>query len=227
MRRTRVPRPRQLGQSRGPRSGKLNPVRDSVAVVHDLVAKVVPLDEVEFEHIADTLRWLESTDDVFRRSKPALPARHLVSYVVILDRDNFDVFLVDHVNAGLFLPPGGHVEPDEHPAATARRECREELGIEASFSKGSTPKFVTVTTTVGLDPGHTDVSLWFISDGSRSLEMRLDHVEFRGSRWWTLDEVMSATGEEFDPHFRRFMSKALFGWIGLSKTGEAGQPDCR
>jgi 8-oxo-dGTP diphosphatase len=197
------------GQARVSSSGKLNPVRDSVAVVHELVAKVTPLDIVETDHIADTLQWLEGTDDVFRRSKPALPERHLVSYVVILDRDNFDVLLVDHVNAGLFLPPGGHVEPDEHPAVTARRECREELGIEATFSENSTPAFVTVATTVGLDAGHTDVSLWFISDGSRSLKMTLDQVEFRGSRWWTLEEVMSATGRQFDPHFHRFMTKAL------------------
>jgi 8-oxo-dGTP diphosphatase len=184
-------------------------VRDSVAVVRDLVAAVTPLDALEAEHIADTLRWLQSTDDVFRRSKPATPDRHLVSYVVILDRENFDVFLVDHVNSGLFLPPGGHVEPDEHPAVAARRECREELGIEASFSESAVPAFVTVTTTIGLDAGHTDVSLWFVSDGSRRLEMTVDRVEFRGSRWWTLQEVTAATGEGFDPHFRRFMTKVL------------------
>jgi 8-oxo-dGTP diphosphatase len=184
-------------------------VRDSVAVVHDLVAAVTPLDALESEHIADTLRWLESTDDVFRRSKPATPDRHLVSYVVILDRQNLEVLLVDHVNAGLFLPPGGHVEPDEHPAAAARRECREELGIEASFSERAAPFFVTVTTTVGLDAGHSDVSLWFVSDGSRHLEMTVDQVEFRGSRWWTLQEVQSASAEGFDPHFQRFIMKAL------------------
>ena len=67
--------------------GQTEPVRDSVAVVHGLVAKVTPLDVMESEHIADTLRWLESTDDVVRRSEPALPERHLVSYVVILDRE--------------------------------------------------------------------------------------------------------------------------------------------
>ena len=184
-------------------------MRGSVAVVHDLVASVTPLDALESAHIADTLRWLQSTDDVFRRSKPATPDRHLVSYVVILDRKNFDVLLVDHVNSGLFLPPGGHVEPDEHPAAAARRECREELGIEASFSDRAAPFFVTVTTTIGLDAGHTDVSLWFVSDGSRRQEMTIDRVEFRGSRWWTLQEATSATGERFDPHFQRFITKVL------------------
>jgi 8-oxo-dGTP diphosphatase len=184
-------------------------VRDSVAVVHDLVAGITPLDALESEHIADTLRWLQSTDDVFRRSKPATPDRHLVSYVAIVDRQNFDVLLVDHVNSGLFLPPGGHLELDEHPAAAARRECREELGIEASFSENAAPAFVTVTTTIGLDAGHTDVSLWFVSDGSRRLEMTVDPVEIRGSRWWTLQEVKAAPGVGFDPHFQRFIMKVF------------------
>jgi 8-oxo-dGTP diphosphatase len=41
-------------------------------------------------------------------------------------RDQYGrILLVDHVNAGLWLPPGGHVEPDEDPEVTARREARE------------------------------------------------------------------------------------------------------
>ena len=184
-------------------------MRDSVVVAHDLVAAVTPLGALESEHITDTLRWLQSTDDVFRRSKPATPDRHLVSYVVILDRVTLDVLLVDHVNSGLFLRPGGHVEPDEHSAAAGRKECREELGVEASFSECAVPAFVTVTTTIGLDAGHTDVSLWFVGDGSRRLGMTVDQVEFRGSRWWTLQEATAATGEGFDPHFQRLIMKVL------------------
>jgi 8-oxo-dGTP diphosphatase len=185
-------------------------MRDSVAIIHDLVAKLTPLDQLEAEHIADTLRWLQDTDDVFRRSKPATPARHLVSYVVLLDHNNSDVLLVDHVNSGLFLPPGGHVEPHEHPAVTARRECREELGIDASLAgNGVEPLFLTVTKTIGLDPGHTDVSLWFVAEGSRRLRMTLDEVEFRDARWWSADEVASADDAVFDPHFRRFLRKVI------------------
>jgi 8-oxo-dGTP diphosphatase len=187
-------------------------VRDSVAVIHELVSRIAPLDSLEAKHIADTLQWLEGTDDVFRREKPATPARHLVSYVVLLDKSNFEVLLVDHVNSGLFLPAGGHVEPDEHPATTARRECREELGFDAILGgNGVDPVFLTVTRTVGLDPGHVDVSLWYIAAGSRSSRLILEEVEFRGARWWTLDEVSSASEADFDPHFRRFLSKAFSG----------------
>lgn len=75
--------------------------------------------------------------------------------------------LVDHINAGLWLPPGGHVEPDEHPADTARRETREELGIDPVFAEEpAQPSFITVTRTVGRDHRHVDVSLWFLLIGT-------------------------------------------------------------
>jgi 8-oxo-dGTP diphosphatase len=184
-------------------------MRSSVAVVHDLVTALIPYDALEATHITDTLRWLERTDDIYRRAKPATPPRHLVSYSVVLDPHTFDVLLVDHVNAGLFLPPGGHVEPDEHPAAAARRECREELGVEDPIIVGpETPAFLTVTTTVGRDHGHTDVSLWFIFEGFRDMQLTVDEVEFRDVRWWSLPDVASAEGKEFDPHFPRFLQKA-------------------
>ncbi|WP_278263780.1 hypothetical protein [Nocardia sp. AG03] len=50
--------------------------------VGDVVGRIVPFDAVEEEHVAETLRWLGSTDDVYRRVKPDVPARHLVAYVV-------------------------------------------------------------------------------------------------------------------------------------------------
>jgi 8-oxo-dGTP diphosphatase len=181
-------------------------VRSSVAVVHELVSTITPVDGLELEHITDTLRWLESTDDVFRRAKPATPSRHLVSYVVLLDSAK-SILLVDHVNAGLFLPPGGHVHVDEHPAVAARRECQEELGLEVSIA--ATPSFLTVTTTVGMDAGHTDVSLWFVSKGSKDMQLVADQVEFRGVRWWTVEELVAAPAAGFDPHFGRFVQKVL------------------
>ncbi|WP_426507308.1 hypothetical protein ACPPVO_54065 [Dactylosporangium sp. McL0621] len=78
-------------------------MRESVAVVHDLVSRFSPLDELG----AAALAWLASTDDVFRRVKPASPPQHLVSYVVPVAADG-RILLVDHVNAGLWLPPPVH-----------------------------------------------------------------------------------------------------------------------
>jgi ADP-ribose pyrophosphatase YjhB (NUDIX family) len=181
-------------------------MRTSVAVVHDLVSALVPVDELEAEHRSDVLRWLRSTDDVYRRVKPATPPRHLVSYVVLVDPTDGSILLVDHINAGLWLPPGGHVEPGEHPARTAGREAQEELGINSDASDEQ-PAFLTVTRTVGIDAGHTDVSLWFLLAGHRGQPLTLDRSEFREARWWSPAEVDAADPTRFDPHLLRFVAK--------------------
>ncbi|AVT41921.1 NUDIX hydrolase [Plantactinospora sp. BB1] len=176
--------------------------------MRELVTGVVPWDEVEAEHRSATLHWLSGTDDVFRRVKPATPPRHLVSYVVPVDPADGSVLLVDHVNAGLWLPPGGHVDPDEHPADTARREAWEELGVPVGAGLvGEEPVFVTVTRTVGIDAGHTDVSLWFVLRLDRQHPLTPDSGEFREARWWSPAELRDADPARFDPHFIRFCAK--------------------
>jgi len=183
-----------------------------VKIVHDLVQGIDPVDRIEAGHRQDTLSWLESTDDVFRRAKPATPPRHLVSYVAVLDEDDRSSLLVDHINAGLWLPPGGHVEPDEHPATTADREAREELGVEPVFrTDPPRPSFVTVTRTVGDDAGHTDVSLWFVLTGSRDIPLTIDPTEFSGARWWSHREVLRTEPGRLDPHYPRFITKISGG----------------
>jgi 8-oxo-dGTP diphosphatase len=179
-----------------------------VQVVHDLVSHLLPGDDLEKEHRAETLKWLETTNDVFRRAKPAIPDQHLVSYVVVIDTDDGSTLLVDHINAGLWLPPGGHMEPGEHPLGTARREAREELGIDAIFVEPSgTPSFVTITRTGGLDAGHIDVSLWFLVVGQRGMDITIDLSEFNDTRWWSQSDVRGADPKIFDPHYLRFIEK--------------------
>ena len=105
-------------------------MRESVAAVASLVAGIVSGDPGEAADRRSSLTWLRQTDDVFRRVKPAVPDRHLVLYVVPVDPGSGHLLLGDHRNARLWLPPGGHVEVDEHPATTASREAVEELGID-------------------------------------------------------------------------------------------------
>lgn len=100
------------------------------------------------------------------------------------------------------------MEPDEHPAETARREAQEELGIVADHDGfDEQPVFLTATRTVGIDAGHTDVSLWFVIDGHREQPLKLDHNEFREARWWLPSELQAADASQFDPHFMRLLSK--------------------
>jgi 8-oxo-dGTP diphosphatase len=172
--------------------------------LRDVILALTPADTLETAHRADTLAWLAATDDVYRRVKPATPPRHLVSYVVPADPRTGDVLLVDHRNARLWLPPGGHVEPGEHPATTAARELEEELGVTGA---ADAPIFLTVTETVGADAGHTDVSLWFPAAVRRDEPLTVDDGEFAGVRWWSRAELAAADPARFDPHLGRYLAK--------------------
>jgi 8-oxo-dGTP diphosphatase len=186
-------------------------VQSSVARVHRIVSAVEPGDDLEASQKADILNWLATEDDVFRRDKPATPARHLVSYVVFVDTARRSMLLVEHRDAGLHLPSGGHVDPGEDPAEAALREAREEFGVAASFLPkiGAHPLMVSQTTTVGISAGHTDVSLWYLVQGDAEAPLEGDVSEFAGSRWWTFDEVLAADPAILDPHLQRFTAKLV------------------
>lgn len=182
-------------------------MRPSVSAVAGLIAEIVPADEQEAEDVRAALSWLNGTDDVFRRVKPAVPDRHLVSYVVPVDPDSGRVLLGDHLNARLWLPPGGHVEVDEHPAVTARRETAEELGLEPGSRLSDRPVFLSTTVTVGVDFGHTDVSLWFPLTLCPEERLHIDRGEFRSMRWWSREEIRAEAPTTFDPALGRFIVK--------------------
>ena len=182
-------------------------MRASVAAVARLVAGIVAGEEREADDLRSTARWLSRTDDVFRRIKPAVPERHLVSYVIPIDPRTGRVLLGEHLNAGLWLPPGGHVEVDEHPAVTAAREAVEELGIEPAGHLRDRPVFLSVTETVGIDHGHTDVSLWFLLRLDEHEALNIDSREFRSARWWSPDEIRATDPNAFDPALDRALTK--------------------
>jgi 8-oxo-dGTP diphosphatase len=174
------------------------------STILSLVESLAPLDSLEAEHIEFTGRWIGSGAELCRLRKPDHPSPHLVSYFVVVDRSARKILLVDHRKALLWLPSGGHVEPDEHPEQTVRREAREELEIEATFLHDG-PLFLTVTETVGHTAGHTDVSLWYLLGGDSEAPIRFDREEFVDARWFGFDELPV---ERMEPHMTRFVRKA-------------------
>ena len=168
------------------------------------VERIKPLDDIERAAKLDVLGWIDSGAEVFRIEKPNTPPKHLVSYFALVDGEY--LLLVDHINAELWLPTGGHVEPGEHPKTAALREAREELSIEGEFLYDE-PVFLTVTETVGKTAGHTDVSLWYVLQGNRTGSLSFDDSEFRSVAWFHKDDVPL---ERSDIHMGRFLRK-LYG----------------
>lgn len=166
------------------------------------VSNIQPYDPLENEHIQDTLEWIKSGSPIFRIQKPNIPSKHLVSYFIVLDVLQQQILLVDHKLAKLWLPAGGHVEPDEHPRITVTRECKEELDIQANFWLEK-PFFLTSTKVPDGLP-HTDVSLWYILKKPENQTIKFDPREFNCIRWFHFDEIPF---ENSDPHMKRFVNK--------------------
>ncbi|GAA3298413.1 NUDIX domain-containing protein [Dactylosporangium vinaceum] len=178
-------------------------------VVHDLVAGVVPVDEREAADRADILAWIASGAGLYRRTPPADPPKHLVTYFLPYHAGTDAVFLVEHRKAGLLLPPGGHVESDEPPWDTVVREAQEELGVVARphpLTPDRRPLFVTVTPTVG-PHSHLDATLWWLLDLDPAQRIAADPGEFSGWGWHPRREVAGWPAGRTDPELGRFLSK--------------------
>lgn len=169
--------------------------------IREEVASIEPFDALERSHCEDALAWIDSGAELCRLQKPATPPKHLVSYFVLVDHGH--VLLVDHKNAQLWLPSGGHVEPGEHPRATVIRELGEELGLELSEAPEG-PLMLTISETVGVTSGHIDVSLWYVIAVDRHIGLEWDKEEFHGVHWFQFD---SAPISRSDPHLGRFLGK--------------------
>lgn len=179
-----------------------------ISTIAQDVENIAPFDVVEQAHKQDVLEWLASGANPFRLKKHGIPPKHIVSYFVLVDPDHHSVLLVDHIKAQLWLPSGGHVQLNELPRDAVLREAREEFGIDAVFlHNNDKPLFITVTQTVGLTPGHTDVSLWYLLRGNIHDRMNYDRSEFTDVEWYTFDEIIETDPLIFDPHLQRFTSK--------------------
>lgn len=177
-----------------------------------LVAGIDPFDAAEEHDQRHTVDWINSGAGLFRLAKPDVPPIHLVSYFVVTDPSAGTLLLVDHINAGLLLPTGGHCEPGELPWQTVQRECPEELGIPAVATGvfGQRPLFVTVTRTRdphGTGRSHVDVSLWHVVQADPTAITSFDTGEFHGIRWLTPQQIQATPAHLMDPAMHRFTAK--------------------
>lgn len=162
-----------------------------------------PLDQEECTHQERALQWLASGAEIFRIKKPATPDTHLVSYFLPIDEKEKKLLLVHHKNADMWLPPGGHVDPGEHPKDTVSREMQEELFSTAQFIIDH-PTFITITKTRNDPKPHTDVTLWYLVSGDVNKEYSFDPREFYEICWFPIENLPT---ERIEPHLFRFINK--------------------
>jgi len=161
---------------------------------------IQPVDLLEGDHLDRARSWVHSGKALCRTAPPATPPMHLVSYFPVVDQGQ--ILLGDHISSGLWLPPGGHVDPGEHPRDTVARECLEELRSPARFLHPA-PLFLTISETIGAHP-HEDVCLWYALKGDATILPEYDRREYRTMRWFGFSD---APFDDTDPNLERFVGK--------------------
>jgi 8-oxo-dGTP pyrophosphatase MutT (NUDIX family) len=115
-----------------------------------------PSDHAERQSMEIVLTELERLADPF--SEHADPV-HLTGSAIVVGQSG--VILLKHKRLGLWLQPGGHIEPGETPWAAAWRESAEETGLPL-VPYHSEPELVHVDVHPG-GRGHTHLDLRYVA----------------------------------------------------------------
>jgi ADP-ribose pyrophosphatase YjhB (NUDIX family) len=117
---------------------------------------------------------------------------HFTASALVLDASRSRTCLVLHRKLGLWLQPGGHVEPaDESVGRAALREVREETGLETRLAQQSLVHLDIHRIPDGAKiPAHLhlDVRFLAVADGD---ELTLSD-ESTDVRWWPLGQAVRA-----------------------------------
>ena len=100
-------------------------------------------DPREESYVKRMKQLLAVGEDCFSRTH--FQPGHFTASAFVLSPDRESVLLILHGKLGLWLQPGGHIDPsDVDVVAAARREVIEETGIEVQVADGEGPSLLDV-----------------------------------------------------------------------------------
>ena len=120
---------------------------------------------------------------------------HVTASAVLLSDDGASVGLVDHIRFGVWIQPGGHVEPEDGSLlGAAMREAREECG-DLRFELGQPVPFDMDVHDIPAgrgEPAHAHYDVRFLLQVTGGQLTATDEVA--DARWFRLDEPPDRLG---------------------------------
>jgi 8-oxo-dGTP pyrophosphatase MutT (NUDIX family) len=167
----------------------------AAAALSEELSAYRPEDEEEREALSKILDLLRRAPDPFTRKN----RDHVTGSAVVARPDGSAFLLVFHRRLGRWLQPGGHAEPgDASVLETARREAREETGIEAlDIALGGRIIDLDVhpIPATADRPAHVHHDLRYLLT-TRHDPTLAEPAEIEKVAWFTFDEALAAGVDE-------------------------------
>jgi len=90
-----------------------------------LISRIDPATIIQFKELKSS-----QTTHTKNEGNP----HHYCTFFLPYDKQAGQIYLGNHIKAGDWISPGGHIEPGETPSLTSIREMKEELGVEITPS---------------------------------------------------------------------------------------------
>lgn len=157
-----------------------------------------------------------------------LMQRHFTATAFVIQDGR--ALLMWHERMQRWMPPGGHVDENELPEETARRECKEETGLDVEIVGDVQPDLFAGYSREGQmlkrpfamllenipasesrgEPPHQHMDFLFLAKPLDSAqELVLATAEGRELRWFTRDEISALPDAEIFGNVRAYLMKFL------------------
>jgi 8-oxo-dGTP pyrophosphatase MutT (NUDIX family) len=155
--------------------------------------------------------------------------RHFTATAFVTDSHN-RVLLLWHKRMQKWMPPGGHVDGNETPEECAKRECKEETGLDVEIIGAEQPDLFAGAEHEGRmlkkpfamllenipaseargEPAHQHMDFLFRAkpvDESQALVIATEEADHL--KWFTKEEVAALSNKEIFENVRQYCAKYI------------------
>lgn len=133
---------------------------------------------------------LDQIDKETNLTRPQNQKDHFCSFFLPIHQKSKSIYLGDHIKAGSWIPPGGHIELDESPIDTVIREFQEELQYKPK--EKDILIFDVSITHIKNNPRSgsckTHFDIWYIVNISEKIDFVFDKKEYKDAKWFSFEK---------------------------------------